>query len=170
MSRFFPQYYTESVSCIGEVFLARHDIRAILLDIDNTISLVDDPLPTPEALLWIRRMRARGYALGLVSNNDPPRVESLAQALELPFVAHAQKPSPDGFLSLARRLEASPECCLVVGDQLFTDIWGGNRARMRTVVVEPLQMGMEPRNFRWRRRLEQLVLAAFKRLHRNSRL
>lgn len=162
MSRLFPQYYAAGVACIGDDFLKARGIRAILLDIDNTISLVDDPLPTPEAERWIRWAQRGGYAVGVISNNDPPRVEPFAKALGLLYVSHAQKPDPSGFLTLAEQAGFAPEHCLVVGDQLFTDMLGGNRAGMCTVAVEPLCPAMEPKSFRLRRGLEGLLL----RLHR----
>ena len=97
MAGIFPEYYASCITEIKESFLQQLHIKAIWLDIDNTISLVDDPLPTPDAEAWIRQMQASGYILGVVSNNDPPRVEPFARSLGLYFRAHAQKPSPDGY-------------------------------------------------------------------------
>lgn len=170
MAFIFPEYCAESVSCINGQFLETHSIRAVLLDIDNTISLVDDPLPTPEAEHWLRWARGEGYALGVVSNNDPPRVQPFAERLGLDFCAHAQKPDPQGYLALAEQMGVRPAECLMVGDQLFTDILGANRAGMHTLLVKPLNVAMEPRQFRKRRGAENLCLRLFRGYFRRKSL
>lgn len=170
MAGIFPEYYASCITEIKESFLQQLHIKAIWLDIGNTISLVDDPLPTPDAEAWIRQMQASGYILGVVSNNDPPRVEPFARSLGLYFRAHAQKPSPDGYRSLAQEVGAAPEECLVVGDQLFTDILGGNHAGMHTVAVPPLRPDMEPKDFRFRRRVERILLRLSRGFHTNRSL
>ena len=68
------------------------------------------------------------------------------------------------FLELARRLGVEPERCMVVGDQMFTDIMGGNRAGMHTVLVEPLGSELDHAQFRIRRWAEKLLLAVYKRV------
>lgn len=164
MAAIFPDYYANGVSKIGERFLQDRQIQAIWLDIDNTISLVDDPLPTPEAREWISKMQTAGYTLGVVSNNDLQRVQSFAESMGLLFQAHAQKPSPTGYQTLAERAGLSPKQCLVVGDQLFTDILGGNNAGMYTVAVPPLEVDQEPKSFWIRRKMEQILIALHKKL------
>ncbi len=156
--RLFPGWYAGSVEDVTEGFLHSLGVKALLLDIDNTLSHVDAPNAETFAANWMARMKKAGFLLALVSNNDPERVEPFAAKCALPYVCHAQKPQPDGYRTLAGTLGVRPEECLAIGDQLFTDIWGGNAAGTRTLLVRPLSEDNEPAQFRKRRRLEKILL------------
>lgn len=156
--RLFPTYYASSVEDVTPEFIRACGCSAVLSDIDNTISHVDAPDAVPMAEEWMRRIREAGIAFALISNNDPPRVEPFAQKYGAEFVCHAQKPQTGGYREIAARLARAPEQCLVVGDQLFTDVLGGNAAGMRTVIVDPLCESEDPLDFRKRRKMEKLLL------------
>lgn len=156
--RLFPTYYAENIAAVTPDFIRGCGCSAVLADIDNTLSHVDAPDAVPMAVEWMERLREAGIALAFISNNDPPRVESFAQRYGAQFVCHAEKPRPNGYHQVASQLNCAAERCLVVGDQLFTDILGGNAARMRTVIVKPLCEAEDPRDFRLRRKIEKLLL------------
>lgn len=156
--RIFPTFYAQSISEVTPEFIHACGCSAVLADIDNTLSHVDAPDAVPEAVKWMLRMQQAGVALALISNNDPPRVEPFAEKYSVAFICHAQKPKPNGFHVIARQLGRKSCDCLVVGDQLFTDILGGNAAGMRTVIVPPLCEAEDPKPFRKRRRLERVLL------------
>lgn len=160
----FPDYFAKDVTCIDSRLLERLNIRAVITDIDNTLAMVDAPDPEPLAREWLDFLNRHGCRTAMISNNDPPRVEAFAKLFGAPFVAHAQKPASGAFLELAQRLEVEPKQCMVVGDQMFTDIMGGNRAGMYTVLVEPLGSELDHAQFRIRRWAEKLLLAIYKRL------
>lgn len=160
----FPTYYADRIAAITPEFVISCGCAAVLADIDNTLSRVDAPDASPEAEVWMERMRAAGIGLAFISNNDPPRVEPFAQKYGARFVCHAEKPRPDGYLKIAGQMELAPRQCLVVGDQLFTDILGGNAAGMQTVMVAPICAEEDPKPFRKRRRAEKLLLGIDRRL------
>lgn len=157
--RLFPTYYANDVAAVTPDFVRSCGCRALLVDIDNTVSHVDAPDAVPKAAKWMLESRAAGIQLAFISNNDPPRVEPFARKYEADYICHAEKPKPDGYRTIAQRLGCADKECLVVGDQLFTDILGGNMAGMRTVIVRPLCEAEDPRAFRFRRRMEKLLLS-----------
>ena len=160
----FPDYFAKDVTCIDGSLLDRLNIQAVITDIDNTLALVDAPDPEPQAREWLDFLNRYGCQTAMISNNDPPRVKAFAKLFDAPYAAHAQKPASGAFLELARRLGVEPERCMVVGDQMFTDIMGGNRAGMHTVLVEPLGSELDHAQFRIRRWSEKLLLAVYKRV------
>ena len=122
---------------ISEDFLKQNGIDALILDLDNTLSLHGSPAAEEGIPEWLDNMRALGVKMVVVSNNTNHRVAPLARKLGLPFIANGAKPLTIGITRALRFLGVPRERTAVVGDQIFTDVMGGNLARTRTVLVEP---------------------------------
>ena len=116
--------YTHLALPFAELY--EEGLRGIVFDIDNTLVPPDAPADERSREL-VRRLRALGFRICLVSNNRGPRVQSFAEELGLPFVAKALKPRRYGYRRAMRIMRTRPEETVSVGDQLFTDIWGANR-------------------------------------------
>jgi HAD superfamily phosphatase (TIGR01668 family) len=152
-----PTIRLHRVTDISGELLAQRGIQALFLDLDNTLTTHNNPIPDRAVLSWLHEMKALGVTLVLVSNNKAKRVRPFAQELELPFTSRALKPLPWGFIKTARELHLPPASVAVVGDQLFTDILGGNLFGAPTIMVEL----MEPESgwfFRLKRRVERMLL------------
>lgn len=108
------------------------------MDLDNTITPWNSNTITPELAAWVKGARGLGFALCLLSNNGPRRVAAVAHPLGIPAVARAGKPLKHGFRQALARLGLTAPETAVVGDQLFTDILGGNRLGLYTIWVEPV--------------------------------
>lgn len=133
-----PQEYHNSIFEIDLDRLRRMGKRAIILDLDNTLVRWNDPTPTPKLLEWLAAVRAHGLMPCIVSNNSGPRVGEFAARAGVPFVPSAAKPRVKGFRQAMRQLGVAPDETVVVGDQLFTDVLGGNRAGAYTILVVPI--------------------------------
>ena len=141
-------------------------IRALILDVDNTLTTHDNPTPGPGVMEWLASAKQAGLKMIILSNNHPPRVEPFARILGLDYEAEAKKPLWDGIRRACKRMGVTKDETAMVGDQIFTDILGGRLAGLHCILVDPI----EPENtrfFRCKRRLEQPVLRAFER--RNTR-
>ncbi|MBR5090134.1 MAG: YqeG family HAD IIIA-type phosphatase [Ruminiclostridium sp.] len=136
---FRPKIWIKSVLSIDEEFLRKHGIDALILDLDNTLSLHGDPAAEHGIPEWLDRMRALGVKMVVVSNNTNKRVAPLARKLGLPFIANGAKPLTIGITRALRYLGTDRSRTAVVGDQIFTDVMGGNFARTQTILVEPFQ-------------------------------
>lgn len=74
----------------------------------------------------------------LVSNNGEERVRPFAEKVESIYLYKAGKPKKDGYEKAMQQMGTDTENTLFVGDQIFTDIFGGNRAGLDTVLTEPV--------------------------------
>ncbi len=133
-----PQYLFRSVGAITPQFLARQGIRALALDVDNTLAVHDSPDLPPAVAAWLEQMRAAGIALCIVSNNTKARVAPFAAGLGLPFVSMAAKPLPFGLMLARRRCGVPKRAFAAVGDQLFTDRLAAALYGVPGLVVRPL--------------------------------
>lgn len=155
-----PEYLFSGVEAITPEFLAARGLRALALDVDNTLTLHNSPAVPPGVQGWLARMRAAGVQLMIVSNNTRKRVEPFAASLGLPFVSMACKPLPGGVGRAARRLGVSRRQLALVGDQLFTDRLAGALAGVRVLVVQPRGPEIH-RSIQLRRRLEKPFLRRY---------
>jgi HAD superfamily phosphatase (TIGR01668 family) len=152
-----PDEYLSSVHAIDLEGMAARGIRVLLLDLDNTLLPRDTNVVPDELKAWAAGLRERGFSVCLVSNNWHERVHHVASELGFDLVDKAVKPLPFAFLAALRHAGASRREAAVIGDQLFTDILGGNMLGMRTVLVAPLSDTDLPHTLLLRR-LEALVL------------
>jgi HAD superfamily phosphatase (TIGR01668 family) len=138
MSLLSPDHYVRHVSAIDLEALRAEGVNALLVDLDNTLLPRDTPVFSREALDFADRVRATGMRACLVSNNWHARVHGAAEELGFELVPRALKPLPFAFRKALRLLGVEAGEAAVIGDQLFTDILGGNLIGARTILVCPL--------------------------------
>lgn len=153
---FKPDWWLKSVLEIDRDFLEKTHIRGLILDLDNTLSMHGSPAAENGVFEWLDYMRSCGIKMYVVSNNTKTRVEPLAKELGLPFFAFGCKPLPKGIRRAAKAMRLPRKQIALVGDQIFTDVIGGNVYGVKTVLVEPFQLEDKP-SFRFKRRLESVV-------------
>lgn len=114
-------------------------IRFLLADLDNTLVSYGETHPTPQVIQWKKALDAEGITLFILSNSRKKgRVDVFAQALDVPFQAWSGKPKKKGYRSALQTLKATPQECLMVGDQIFTDILGATRMGIPAILVKPI--------------------------------
>ncbi len=136
--------------------------KAILLDVDNTMTTHDNPTPAEGVAEWIDRMKSNGLKLIIVSNNSAERVAPFAEKIGLDFVAKGAKPLAKGFKEACCRIGVRPKEAVAVGDQIYTDIIGGNLLGAYTVLTVPYELE-EKLFFKFKRMMEKPVIASYKR-------
>ena len=112
--------------------------RFVLLDIDNTILSRDTHEVPRDAGHWLAKARDAGVSFCLVSNNWHESVYQLANRLSLPIVAKAVKPLPPAFLVALKKIGATRDATVVIGDQLVTDVLGAHFVGMKAYLLAPL--------------------------------
>ena len=125
--------------------MAARGITLLLADLDNTLVPYGVPLPTDEVRAWNEELKAAGVTLFVLSNNrhaDRPRI--FCEALGIPFIGHAGKPKAGSFFKAMEQMGVSREQTAIVGDQIYTDILGGNRAGVTTILVKPIRLAGNP--------------------------
>ena len=119
-------------------FLKENNINALILDVDNTLIDYDKNLPN-ETIDWANNLKKNGVKLYILSNsNKKEKVRTVAEKLGIEYMYFAKKPLKLGFKKVQDILKEKPENIAVVGDQIFTDVVGGNRCKMFTILVEPI--------------------------------
>ena len=154
--RLYPNQHLKKVEQITIQFLEKNNIKALILDVDNT--LIDYNRTMKESVIqWAKALKKQGIKLYILSNtNHKEKVEEVANKLEVPYRNLAKKPLKAGFLKVQKELQEKPENIAVVGDQIFTDVIGGNRCNMYTILVDPIN----PKDFwytAWKRPLENKI-------------
>lgn len=129
-----------SVCLISPEMLREMGVEGLLLDIDNTLTTHDNPVPAQGVTDWVARMKAAGIQLRLVSNNHPPRVEPFAQLLGIPCICEGKKPLSSGFRRAMEDMQLPKKALCVVGDQIFTDILGANWFGVKSIYVPPMEL------------------------------
>ena len=157
-----PKVMVRRVTDLDEEFFQSRGIRAVVLDVDNTLTTHSNPVPAPGIPEWIGRMKAAGLELTILSNNYRERVEPFARRLGMDFVSMACKPLTIGLTRACRRYGLKPRQVCLVGDQIFTDIVGGNLKGVLTVLVEPYELEHKW-SFRLKRRLERPIIRRYRK-------
>lgn len=134
----YPKAYLKCVQEITIDFLIKNKIKALILDVDNTLIDYYKNL-SDEVVKWAFELQGQGIKLYILSNtNKEEKVKKVADKLKLKYKMFARKPSKKGFVYIQKELGIKPENIGVVGDQIFTDVVGGNRCKMFTILVEPV--------------------------------
>lgn len=134
----YPRLYLESVKQITIQMLEQNNIKGLILDVDNT--LIDFDKNMPEGIKeWANNMKENGIKLCIVSNsNHKEKVENTAKKIEVPYIFLAKKPCIKGLNKAKKIMNLTNEAIAVVGDQIFTDVIGANRAKMFPILVKPI--------------------------------
>ncbi len=134
-----PNFHFSSIEAIDLVRLRQRGVKLLLADLDNTLVPYSVQIPTEQVRQFKERVEAAGITLFILSNSRKPgRAKEFAAALGVPYEGHAGKPKIGGFQRAMQRMQVTPEETAIVGDQIFTDIWGGNRAGVLSLLVTPI--------------------------------
>ena len=158
---FYPKEYRDSTYTIDFQKLYQEGYRGILFDVDNTLVPHGAPA-TEESVELFRRLHEMGFSTCLISNNKEPRVMPFADAMETPYVYKAGKPKRSGYQKGMEIMETGTQNTLFIGDQLFTDVWGANRAGLYSILVKPIDP-KEEIQIVLKRYLEKIVLFFYER-------
>ena len=134
-----PNAYFKKVEDITIEFLQKNKIKALILDVDNTLIDYNRNL-SKNVEEWAKDIKSKGIKLYILSNtNNKAKVEQVSKTLNIPYKNFAKKPLKSGFKKVQKILKENAENIGVVGDQIFTDVIGGNRCKMFTILVDPIK-------------------------------
>ena len=161
LKQFYPASRKESTYEIPFEELYRQGIRGVIFDVDNTLVPHDAPADTRAKELF-KRLREIGLESCLASNNKEPRVKKFARAVGTKYIYKAGKPKRRGYKEAMKQMGTRAENTVFVGDQIFTDIWGANRAGITSILVKPINPKEEIQIVK-KRVPEKLVLYFYER-------
>lgn len=156
MSKLYP--WAEASSAYQIDYQKEYDngVRGVLFDVDNTLVVHGAPA-TAQAKKLFDELHRIGLKTCIISNNKEARVSPFAKAVESDYIYKAGKPSVHGYEEGMKRIHTTPDTTIFIGDQIFTDIYGANRAGIRTYLVKPIHP-KEEIQIVLKRYLEHIVL------------
>ena len=161
MEKFKPTYMIESVPKIPFVLLERDNIKGLIFDVDNTISTMGKGI-TEECYNWIKEAKELGYKICILSNSiNLKKVKKIMTDLDVLGLCFAKKPSTQGFEMALNLLELKKEEVIMIGDQVFTDVWGANRFGIKSILVNPVSKKEGPFTL-IKRPIEKIILKKLK--------
>ncbi|MBP3707903.1 MAG: YqeG family HAD IIIA-type phosphatase [Clostridia bacterium] len=134
----YPDLYCEGVTAVTIEILRQHNIKGLILDIDNT--LIDYDRNMDEKIkLWVNELKEKGIKFCIVSNtNKVDKVKKVSEDLDIPYFYFAKKPFKKGFLKAKELMGLESRNIAAIGDQIATDILGANRCGMFSILVKPI--------------------------------
>ena len=158
---YFPDRYINRITDINSDFFKEEDIKGVIIDIDNTV--IDAKKNVIDGLIeWKNELTENDIEVIILSNTvDRPKVATIANLLDVDYFIFGRKPNLGGFNKARKHLNLPAENMAVIGDQIFTDILGANKAGMLSVLVNPLQEQLDYFITKWRRPFEERVLAKY---------
>lgn len=161
--RFYPDYKFDRVENIPDGFFRKNNVKFAILDIDNTLVPYTSPLPDDNAKAFLRRLKENGVRFCFVSNNDEDRVKLFCAELDgdEEYIAKAHKPLTYKIKRVMRQFGVNKNNTILIGDQVFTDVYAANRAGITAVMVNPIEAKETP-FFGFKRAMEKVVLKNYK--------
>ncbi len=157
MSIFKPARMFKSVMDIKAQFLKENDIRLILLDVDNTLTTHNNPVPAKGVEEWLKSLEEFGIKALIFSNNKEERVSPFAKKIELDYCPRACKPLTFKIKKICIKYNVPKDKVAIIGDQIFTDILCGNLKGIKSFLVEPYEFE-SGFFFKLKRRFEKPIL------------
>lgn len=162
MKLFLPNEYVKNVYNVQPEDLKKRGIKGIITDLDNTLIEWDRPNATPKLEEWFLKMKELGIQVTVVSNNNEQRVKDFAAPLGIPFIHSARKPFVRAFKRAIQEMKLTADEVVVIGDQLLTDVLGGNRVGLYTILVVPVAQ-TDGLVTRFNRKIERRIMRNMKK-------
>ena len=156
-----PKIKLERVTDITPEILKKYNISSLILDVDNTLSTHHGDVLTDGLEEWLKLMNEKGIKLMVLSNSKERRVKPFAEKIGLPFISLGLKPLPFGFVRALNALGSKRKNTAIVGDQIFTDVLGGNLVGVKTLLLTPILLESTA-GFKFKRKIERVVFKLYR--------
>jgi len=138
LNRWTPTWVVESVKDVDPKALKARGIKAIITDLDNTLVPWRKYDIAPGVIEWLAKLEVEGIKICIASNTlHMSRLQQLADTMGIPFVDRVRKPWVGGFVRSMDLMASDAASTAVFGDQIFTDVWAGNRLGLKTILLRP---------------------------------
>ena len=138
MNKFKPSIYKKSIFDINYDLLKNKKIKVIAFDLDNTIVPYDEKEPNKEVIALVKKLK-KDFIVVVTSNNFHGRVKYVSDILDCDFLCNLLKPSKKLKKLIINKYQVKMQEVCIIGDQLITDIFLGNRLGMTTILVDPIK-------------------------------
>lgn len=163
--KFIPNEFHDTFFDINFKNLYQKGYRVILTDLDNTLITYDEASSTDKITKKIDEIKKLGFEIVIISNNHPPRIKKFLDGLDLKGIGNARKPLSIGIKKALKLTDNSynKDQVVIIGDQLMTDIYGANRFKAYSILVNPIKRKTEKWYTKLNRRIEVKMLQKIKK-------
>ncbi|MBS5842941.1 MAG: HAD-IIIA family hydrolase [Clostridiales bacterium] len=160
MKRFFklikPFSVANTILETGKVIDSYQSVKLIFIDVDNTILSYKENEISCRVKQWLDTMSVHKMIV-IITNNNKKRVEQIAGLNRFKCVCNAAKPFPFAYSNTLKKYNILRKESIIIGDQLFDDVLGGNLAGIKTILIKPIEKEMTYR-MRVKRYFESILL------------
>lgn len=160
-----PDLYLKTFDCLTVEMLNDMGILGIILDIDNTLEPYEHDTPGEHVIKWLGELADQGIKTSIVSNNNAERVATFNSELRLPAYHYSCKPFTHKLKKAMRDMGTDKSNTLLMGDQIFTDVWAAHNAGLKAVLVPPINDKKDAIT-RFKRWLEKPLLKKYEKRNR----
>lgn len=144
MEVYVPDIYQENVYKINYEVLYSRGIKCLIFDLDNTLALIKETLPSEDVRKLFKDLKRRGFKLYIASNSINARVKPFHEELKVDYVSNAKKPHIDKVNTIIEKSKCSLDQIAIIGDSMLDDIVCGNTIGITTVLIDQLSKSEFP--------------------------
>lgn len=138
MDLFRPDKYYKSIYDINYINLKSEGIKCLLFDLDNTIVPPHEKKPNKKIRDLFDNLKELDFKIIIMSNSPKKRLSPFKDELIIDCSAASMKPLKKKFNKILKEYKLDLSEIAIIGDQLMTDILGGNRIGITTILVNPI--------------------------------
>ena len=140
MEKYIPDVYQKSIYNIDYTKLKEKGIQCLLFDLDNTLVPYSTKKPDDKSTELFSQLKEMGFRVILFSNSGKKRLRPFKEELEVDCCASARKPRIKSFHRVLKEYRLKEDEVAIIGDQMMTDVLGGNRVGITTILVNPISV------------------------------
>lgn len=137
LNKFVPKIYKKSVLDIDYKKLKEQGIKYLIFDLDNTLAVIDENKVSVKIRELIKKLK-KDFKIIVLSNNFKYRIKPICDMIDVTFISFSMKPFSKGLKKVLKMYCLEKKDACIIGDQLVTDILGGNKFGIMTILVDPL--------------------------------
>jgi len=138
MEIFLPDKYYKNIYEINYRQLKQDGIKCLLFDLDNTLVPPHINKPNKKIRDLFDNLKELDFKVIIMSNSGKKRLTPFKDELIVDCSASSMKPLKKKFLKVLKEYKFDVSETAIIGDQLLTDVFGGNRAGITTILVNPI--------------------------------
>ena len=164
---FVPEYKFDTFDQVTAEFLLSIGVRAVLLDVDNTLEPYEHPTPGKHVIAWLNSLNDAGIKTAIISNNNQARLDLFNKNIGMPGFSRAAKPFAFRLRQAMKLLSVEKENTVFLGDQILTDVWAAHNAGIRAILVPPINDRPDPLT-KIKRIIEIPIQKKYDRIHKGD--
>lgn len=138
MEKYIPDLYVKSIYYVDYQKLKERGIKCILFDLDNTVAPLSLKKPNKKIKDLFFKLKDMGFKVIIFSNSNKKRLKPFKDELEVDCAFNCKKPMQKKFKLILKEFKYKESEVVIIGDNIITDVLGGNKIGITTILINPL--------------------------------